>query len=75
MSEVTVSKRSDTRDRIVRAAAELLAEGGREAVRPAYGYPAISGSGALATDPARSEEPAKMSSPPPLGTTKRTGEG
>src|SRR5918997_4240606 len=32
MSEVTVSKRSDTRDRIVRAAAELLAEGGREAV-------------------------------------------
>ena len=32
MSEATVSKRSDTRDRIVRAAAELLAEGGREAV-------------------------------------------
>ena len=32
MSEVTVSRRSDTRDRIVRAAAELLAEGGREAV-------------------------------------------
>src|SRR5918997_874032 len=32
MSEVTVSRRFDTRDRIVRAAAELLAEGGREAV-------------------------------------------
>src|SRR5919112_289833 len=32
MSEVTVSRRSDTRDRIVRAAAELLADGGREAV-------------------------------------------
>jgi AcrR family transcriptional regulator len=32
MSETTASKRASTRDRIVRAAAELLAEGGREAV-------------------------------------------
>ena len=32
MSEVTVSGRAGTRDRIVRAAADLLAEGGREAV-------------------------------------------
>ena len=32
MSEVSESKRSGTRDRIVRAAADLLAEGGREAV-------------------------------------------
>ena len=32
MSEVAVSRRSGTRDRIVRAAADLLAEGGREAV-------------------------------------------
>lgn len=32
MSEVTVGRRAGTRDRIVRAAADLLAEGGREAV-------------------------------------------
>jgi AcrR family transcriptional regulator len=32
MSEVTVGRREGTRDRIVRAAADLLAEGGREAV-------------------------------------------
>jgi AcrR family transcriptional regulator len=32
MSEVTVSKRAGRRERIVRAASELLAEGGREAV-------------------------------------------
>ncbi len=32
MSEIVVTKRTNTRDRIVRAAAELLAEGGREAV-------------------------------------------
>src|ERR687894_1658889 len=32
MSETTASKRAITRDRIVRAAAELLAEGGRESV-------------------------------------------
>ena len=32
MSEATVSRRSDTREKIVRAAAELLAKGGRDAV-------------------------------------------
>ena len=32
MSRVTVSRRVGTKDRIVRVAADLLAEGGREAV-------------------------------------------